>query len=81
MWRNNSSATNTVPAAPAGLSTAPSSNTITLSRNAASDSQTPSVALTYNLRVVTGSGGRIFPTTAADGGYRCVPRLGNVEHG
>ena len=72
---------NTLPTAPGGLSATVSEGVVTLSWNAASDSQTPADGLTYNLRVGTGPGkDDVFSGLAnTTSGFRKVAALGNVQ--
>jgi hypothetical protein len=79
IWRNNFPQTNTPPTAPTNLTATIASNTVTFSWNAASDVQTPSGALTYNLRVGTAPGASdvVAPMSAANGRRR-LPQSGNA---
>jgi hypothetical protein len=80
IYRNNSTAANTPPTAPSGLSAGLVGNTVTLSWNAASDNQTPASGLSYNLRVgATPGGGEVFSGMADAGGWRRLPALGNAN--
>ena len=82
IYRNTtSSAANTVPTAPGGLSATVSGGVATLSWNASGDSQTPAAGLTYNLRVGTGPGkDDVFSGLANPAsGFRKVAALGNVQ--
>ena len=78
VWRNNGPATNTPPTAPMGLT----NSGITLSWNPATDGQTPTNGLTYNLRVGTTSNGFdvVSPQAALGTGFRRLPALGNAQH-
>ncbi len=81
IWRNYSAVTNTAPTAPGGLAMSMTNNVLTLSWNAASDAQTPSGGLTYNLRVGTTPGGSdVAGPMAASNGLRRVPEMGNRQH-
>ena len=57
-------------------------NTVTLSWSPAADNQTPTPALTYNIRVGTEPGGTTIVSPLADpaSGHRWIPGRGNVEH-
>ncbi|MEI6644873.1 MAG: FG-GAP-like repeat-containing protein [bacterium] len=82
IYRNTtSSAANTVPTAPGGLSATVSGGVVTLNWNASGDSQTPPAGLTYNLRVGTGPGkDDVFSGLAnTASGFRKVAALGNVN--
>ncbi|MGC3958878.1 MAG: VCBS repeat-containing protein [Verrucomicrobiota bacterium] len=50
LWHNNTPTTNTLPTAPTGLAVSGAANVVTLSWNAASDAQTPTNGLGYNVR-------------------------------
>lgn len=80
--RNNQSTLNTPPSAPSGLSATMTATETTFSWNAATDAQTPTAGLTYNLRVGTTPGGSdVFSTTAdPHTGLRYVPGVGNVRN-
>jgi hypothetical protein len=79
VWRNNVLQTNTPPTAPANLTAMVGVNTVTFSWSAASDLQTPSAALSYNLRVGTFPGGSdVVAPMAAANGWRRLPRPGNA---
>ena len=82
IFRNNSSRANTVPAAPGGLAAAINGNSVTLNWNKATDNQTVSNALTYNLRVGKTPGGSEIVAPMANGatGYRRVVQLGHTNH-
>jgi uncharacterized repeat protein (TIGR01451 family) len=83
VYRNDSLTTNTVPAAPTGLAAAtPGGNRVELRWTAASDAQTPSAGLTYNLRIGSSPGASdILSPMAAASGARRIPALGNAQHG
>jgi hypothetical protein len=79
VYHNNTPATNSVPVAPARLRAAATGTTVNLVWDAASDSQTPAVGLTYNLRVGTMPGGTQIAAPMADTGtgFRRVPQIVN----
>ena len=83
VYQNNAAVPNTVPGAPAGLSsTINSSTSITFSWTAPTDGQTtPAAGLSYNLRVGTTSGGDDVFSTMADGsnGYRRIVHTGPIQ--
>jgi hypothetical protein len=82
VFRNDGSTPNTVPGAPSNLATAVDGLEATLSWTAASDAQTPTTGLTYNVRLGTSAGADdIAPPMAAADGYRRIPALGNMQHG
>ena len=74
---------NTVPTAPTGLTSTPSAadGSVTLSWQKATDAQTLSLGLTYNLYVSDKPGGQNVADPMADqsSGYRRVVRLGNSQ--
>jgi hypothetical protein len=82
IYRNLATTANTAPTAPSSLSASYGSGVENLSWAAASDTQTPAAALSYNLRVGTTPGGSdvVSPLSLPDG-TRLVPQDGNVgEH-
>lgn len=83
VWRNSAAASNTPPAAPAGLTAEVGANGLTLSWSPATDADTPSEGLTYNLRLGTNAGGSqiLAPQAALDTGLRRLPGMGNVQLG
>lgn len=82
VWRNNSPATNTPPNAPTGLAVTASGGVATFSWNTATDAQTLSDGLTYNLRIGTTPGGSdVLAPAASPGGFRRVPQIGNAQQG
>ncbi len=81
IYRNNAAIANTVPTSPTGLTANFTKNSLAFSWNAATDDETPSSGLTYNLRVGSTSGGdEIFSSMAQSDGWRKVPRLGSQNH-
>ncbi len=69
----------TVPTAPTNLIATVAGNTVTFRWSAANDAQTPSGALTYNLRVGTLPGGSdVVAPMAAPNGLRRLPQMGNA---
>ncbi len=82
IWRNLNPQTNTPPTAPSGLSVAQTGSEVTLQWNAATDAQTPSLGLTYNIRVgTTPDGFDIVSPSAAPDGRRLLPEMGNAHAG
>ncbi|MHC5053532.1 MAG: FG-GAP-like repeat-containing protein [Planctomycetota bacterium] len=81
IFSNDSGTPNTVPDAPSGLTSSVSAGVATLSWSAATDTQTPSEGLSYNLRVGTTPGdddafsGMADPST----GLRRLPATGNAQ--
>ncbi|MBI5384179.1 MAG: VCBS repeat-containing protein [Verrucomicrobia bacterium] len=79
LYRNQIVAANTPPTAPAGLQAVVNANTVTLSWNAASDTETSAAGLTYELRIGTTSGsGDIVSAPATSAGWRRVACSGSV---
>jgi hypothetical protein len=78
---NNTVTPNTPPSAPTALHADFSAGVLALSWDAASDAETPSPGLTYNVRIGTTMGGdEIFAGMAdATSGYRRVVRMGNAS--
>jgi hypothetical protein len=71
---------NLPPSPPSGLTAAPASGDVILSWNASTDAETPSLGLSYNIRVGTVSGGNnIVSGMALPSGVRLLPRLGNAQ--
>ncbi len=81
VYESNGAPANTTPAAPSDLSFAFTEGVGTFSWEAATDSETPSAGLTYNLRVGTTPGGDEICSGMADAasGYRRVVQLGNAQ--
>ncbi|HTY86701.1 MAG TPA: FG-GAP-like repeat-containing protein [Candidatus Acidoferrum sp.] len=81
IWRNTIATANTPPSAPTGLTYSILSNLVVFSWNAASDAQTPTASLTYNLRVgTTPGGGDIVNPMSASSGWRRLPQNGNAGY-
>jgi hypothetical protein len=81
IYKNNGSIFNTVPDAPANMSSVISDNDVTLSWDKASDNETPADGLTYNMHLYLNNGDTIM-TSMSDihTGYRRIPAMGNVQH-
>ncbi|KKL75645.1 hypothetical protein LCGC14_2052820, partial [marine sediment metagenome] len=86
IYKNNSSVSNTIPNAPAGLSSATSFHPLTnnsiniLSWDKASDNETSRDGLTYNAYVYLKNGDTLWSSMADIGsGYRKIPALGNAQ--
>jgi hypothetical protein len=82
IYRNNSIVANTSPAAPTNLVAAGiDANTVSLSWNKATDTNTPQNTLTYNVRMgtVAGGSGIIGPMASGTNGYRRIPARGNAD--
>jgi hypothetical protein len=81
LWHNITPLTNTPPTAPAGLNAVPFTNGVQLSWNPATDAQTPSAGLSYNLRVGTAPGTDNYLAAEANlaTGWRRVAQLGAIQ--
>ena len=81
VYRNNTPSANTPPSAPTNLSAQLTGATLALSWDAATDAQTPSPGLSYNVRVGTSSGGgEIWASmSSASDGFRHVVQTGNAQ--
>ncbi len=78
IFTNNTPIANTPPTAPANLSAIVNGNQVQLNWSPSADEQTPSNALTYNLRVGTTPGGsEIIAAHALASGLLSIPRHGN----
>jgi len=82
IYRNNVGAINTTPTKPTNLSSLVKGNSVTLSWDKSTDSQTSQNALTYNVRLGTSANGvqKLSPMANVTTGYRYVPRFGNTNH-
>lgn len=79
LYRNDAPVANTPPSAPNGLAAAVTGDDVALSWIAGSDAQTPTPALSYNLRVGRAPGsGDVLSPMAEPTGRRLVPDFGNV---
>jgi hypothetical protein len=80
VYRSNTANANTPPTAPTGLTAVPNGNKVTFNWNKATDAQTPTDGLSYNLRVGTTPGGKdILAPTSLDDGTRQIVGLGNTS--
>jgi hypothetical protein len=82
VYRNDApTAPNTVPSAPANLSAQLDGSTLTMSWDAATDAETATAGLTYNLRVGTTPGGSEISSAhaAPASGLRLVAQSGNAQ--
>lgn len=80
LYRNDTAVANTVPQPPTGLSVSSSGSNATFVWNASSDSQTPGLGLSYNLRVGTSPGASdVYAGMADAGGGRLVVGYGNSQ--
>ena len=80
VWINTEINSNTVPSAPTGLAATVVNGQVEFHWNAATDAQTPSAGLSYNLRVgTTPGGGDIVSPEANSDGFRLLPAPGNAQ--
>jgi len=80
IYRNENSPPNHKPAAPANLKSSMASGVLTLSWDAASDSETPAKGLYYNLRLgTTREGNDLMTAHSTRSGVLTVPSFGNVQ--
>ena len=82
IYRNLDTVTNTRPNAPASIGANPlSSTSVSLSWTTASDTETPSLGVSYNLRVGTTPGGTDIVDPMADAnGLRRIPQRGMINN-
>lgn len=81
-WRTSGAPTNTVPTAPSGLTANVSGGQIRLRWAAASDAQTATRGLTYNLRLgASPGGGQLASPHASTTGRRRISAPGNLGSG
>jgi predicted nucleotidyltransferase len=77
IYRNNITATNSVPSVPANLQSVVASNRVNLSWNKSTDSKTPQNGLTYNIYVDMSPGLLGPPMSFVPGGYRKIAKRGS----
>jgi len=82
IYRNNISTSNTIPTTPTNLFSTTSPNSVTLSWDKSTDSQTSQDGLTYNIRLGSTSGGieKVTPMANMSNGYRMISKIGNTNH-
>ena len=82
IYRNDGETTNTSPQRPTNLTSSISGADVILSWDAASDSETPTPGLTYNLRIGTTPKGEEIKTSHSDPttGFRELTLPGNVQN-
>ncbi len=80
LWTNRTGISNQAPTVPTGLTiTRNGSNSVILSWNSATDAETPTNGLTFNVRLGTNAGGsQIISPQASTAGFRRLPQLGNA---
>jgi hypothetical protein len=84
LFRNAGPSSNTPPTAPSGLAaTVQPFGQARLSWNPASDSQTATPGLNYNVRIGTSPGGAdvLAPAASLANGFRRLPQIGNAQAG
>jgi hypothetical protein len=82
LWQNTMPSSNSPPAAPGGLASIVSGDSVTLLWNAPFDDHTPSSGLSYNLRVGTAPGGSdVARAPALPTGKLLIPQMGSVRNG
>lgn len=81
LYRNESTVRNNPPVPPTNLSSVVAGDTVTLNWDKATDNETPSSGLTYNLRIGITPGGVqiVSPMANASTGFRKLPQLGNTN--
>jgi hypothetical protein len=81
VWQSHYPATNSPPTAPTSLAMTATTNAVMLSWNSATDAQTPTAGLSYNVRAGTTAGGTDLLAAHADPttGFRRLPVLGNAQ--
>ena len=80
IWPNLEPNTNTPPTAPTALASSISNGQVQLNWSPATDAQTPSAGLSYNLRVGTTPGGvDVVSPEAETNGFRLLPASGNAQ--
>lgn len=80
LYRNNTLHANTLPSSPVNLHSSVSGNDVTLSWDAASDAETPTDGLSYNLYIgkSPGTGDVLSPMANISNGNRLLPAPGNM---
>ena len=80
LYRNTNAAPNNPPLAPLGLDVSFQGANALLNWQTASDTQTPSAGLNYNVRLGTNTGGgQIISAQSLTGGARLLPQPGNAH--
>ncbi len=80
-YRNNAKTPNTPPTAPTGLVAVSGDSVVTFHWNRSTDAQTPTMGLTYNLRIGSTPEGVdvMSPLSDTSTGYRRVVQMGNTD--
>jgi hypothetical protein len=79
LFRNNSSVANTKPSAPSNLAYIQDQNGLHFSFDPATDAETPSAGLTYNIDIDIGDGTIKTASSDLTTGYKRVPSMGNIQ--
>lgn len=81
LYINGTSVINTAPTAPTGLLSSVSGNSVTLTWNRSTDTQTPSAGLSYNVRISSYPTGQevVAANSNLSNGYRRIIGLGNTS--
>ena len=81
IYRNDGASANTMPGLPSNLGYAAAGDFLTFRWNPATDQETPTAGLTYNLRVGYTPGGNEVMASHADAetGYRQIVAMGNTQ--
>jgi hypothetical protein len=81
LYHNQAPATNTPPTAPTPIGSTVSGGAVTLTWNPATDAQTPSPGLSYNVRIGSSPGGSdiLAPAANAATGLRQIVERGNAQ--
>jgi formylglycine-generating enzyme required for sulfatase activity len=81
LWRNDVTASNSPPLAPAGLSSIVTGSTVVLRWSPPADDHTPTAGLSYNVRIGTTPGGSdIVSAPALTNGGLLAPRTGTARN-
>jgi len=80
IYRNDTGSPNTAPEPPQNLISEVDGSEVTLSWDAATDNETPSAGLTYNVYIRNESGEIVWSSMSdIDFGFRLIPALGNTN--
>jgi len=81
LYRNNTSTTNGLPAAPVNLATVVTDNNVKLTWNLSTDAETGVNALTYNIMMgpTVGSIATVSPMSMVSNGRRLMPAVGKIN--
>jgi hypothetical protein len=80
LYRNDNTPSNTIPSSPSNLTATHVGDFVIFEWDAATDSQTPSLGLNYNLRIgTTADSCQILSPMSANSGYRLIPAKGTAN--